>query len=33
MFDAPVKGENYFKAEIETGRVGENQSANRVEFE
>ena len=33
MFDAPVRGENYFKAEIEIGRVGENQSATRVEFE
>ncbi len=33
MFDAPVRGENYFKAEIETGRVGENQSATRTEFD
>ncbi len=33
MFDTPVRGENYFKAEIEIGRVGENQSANRVEFD
>jgi hypothetical protein len=33
MFDAPVKGENYFRAEIEVGRVGENQSANRTEFD
>ncbi len=33
IFDAPVKGENYFKAEIETGRVGVEQSANRVEFD
>lgn len=33
MFDAPVRGENYFKAEIEIGRVGEKQSANRVEFD
>ena len=33
MFDAPVRGENYFKAEIEIGRVGEDQSARRVEFE
>lgn len=33
MFDAPIKGENYFKAEIEIGRVGENQSANRIEFD
>ena len=33
MFDAPVRGENYFRAEIEIGRVGENQSANRIEFD
>lgn len=33
MFDAPVKGENYFRAEIEIGRVGSEQSANRVEFD
>lgn len=33
MFDAPVRGENYFKAEIEIGRVGEKQSANRTEFD
>ncbi len=33
MFEAPVRGENYFKAEIEIGRVGENQSANRTEFD
>lgn len=33
VFDAPVRGENYFKAEIEIGRVGENQSANRAEFD
>jgi len=33
IFDAPIKGENYYKAEIEIGRVGENQSANRVEFD
>ena len=30
---APVRGENYFKAEIVAGRVGPNQSARRVEFE
>ncbi|MGA9119956.1 MAG: hypothetical protein WB699_11385 [Bacteroidota bacterium] len=29
----PVKGENYFKAEIVTGRVGPEQSVKRVEFE
>ncbi len=33
MFDAPVKFENYFVAEIEIGRVGVNQSATRVEFD
>ncbi len=33
MFDAPVRGENYFRAEIEIGRVGRKQSANRVEFD
>ena len=29
----PVRGENYFKADIVTGRVGEEQSAQRVEFD
>ncbi|MGI8786261.1 MAG: hypothetical protein ACR2HG_00685 [Pyrinomonadaceae bacterium] len=33
IYNAPVRGENYFRAEIEKGRVGENQSANRVEFD
>src|SRR5215203_1613239 len=33
VFDAPVRGENYFRAEIEIGRVGAEQSANRVEFD
>ncbi len=33
MFDTPVRGENYFRAEIEIGRVGQKQSANRVEFD
>ncbi len=33
MFDAPVRGENYFRAEIEVGRVGADQSANRMEFD
>ena len=33
MFDAPVKGESYYRAEIQIGRVGENQSANRLEFD
>jgi hypothetical protein len=30
---APVKGENYFKAEIQAGRVGREQAAARVEFD
>lgn len=30
---SPVRGENYFKAEITTGRVGPEQSEKRVEFE
>ena len=30
---SPVKGENYFKAEIAAGRVGPGQSAPRREFE
>lgn len=30
---APVKGENYFKAEIVTGRTGANQSTPRREFD
>jgi hypothetical protein len=29
----PVKGENYFRAEIIAGRVGAEQSTNRVEFD
>ena len=29
----PIKGENYFKAEIVAGRVGANQSAPRREFD
>jgi hypothetical protein len=33
LFDAPVRGENYLKAEIEIGRVGEDQSRKRVEFD
>ncbi len=33
MFDAPVRGENYFKAEIEIGRVGDDQSSKRIEFD
>ena len=30
---SPVRGENYFKAEITTGRVGPEQSEKRVEFD
>jgi hypothetical protein len=30
---SPIKGENYFKAEIAAGRVGRDQSAPRREFE
>jgi hypothetical protein len=30
---APIKGENYFKAEIGAGRVGREQSSKRVEFD
>ncbi|MCA1624645.1 MAG: hypothetical protein LC768_03385 [Acidobacteria bacterium] len=33
IHNAPVRGENYFRAEIKTGRVGQEQSANRVEFD
>jgi hypothetical protein len=29
----PVRGENYFKASIETGRVGADQAPSRVEFD
>jgi hypothetical protein len=29
---APVKGENYYKAEIRAGRVGADQAPARVEF-
>ena len=29
----PVKGENYYRAEIESGRVGADQSSRRVEFD
>ncbi|HUO26377.1 MAG TPA: hypothetical protein VMU61_11980 [Candidatus Aquilonibacter sp.] len=32
MAGAPVKGENYFKAGIEVGRVGADQAAPRQEF-
>lgn len=30
---APVRGENYYKAEIVSGRVGPDQPGRRVEFE
>jgi hypothetical protein len=33
MADAPIRGENYFKAEISIGRVGSEQSAKRLEFD
>lgn len=29
----PIKGENYYKAEIESGRVGADQSSKRTEFD
>lgn len=29
----PIRGENYFRAEIEAGRVGSDQSAKRIEFD
>ena len=29
----PIKGENYFRAEIEAGRVGADQSSHRIEFD
>jgi hypothetical protein len=31
--EAPVHGENYFKAEIRAGRVGAQQSEKRVQFD
>ena len=33
MAGAPIRGENYFKAKIETGRVGSDQEPARVEFD
>lgn len=30
---APVRGENYFKADIQAGRVGREQAAARIEFD
>jgi hypothetical protein len=29
----PIRGENYYKAEIESGRVGPDQSSRRTEFD
>jgi hypothetical protein len=29
----PIKGENYYRAEIESGRVGADQSSKRTEFD
>ena len=29
----PIKGENYYRAEIKAGRVGADQSARRIEFD
>jgi hypothetical protein len=33
MYGDPVRGENYFRADIVTGRVGPDQAAPRREFE
>lgn len=33
VFGAPIRGENYFKAEIVAGRVGAEQAAARFEFD
>jgi hypothetical protein len=33
MAGAPVKGENYYVAEIAMGRVGAEQSSKRFEFD
>ena len=33
LASAPVRGENYFKADIAAGRVGEEQAAPRMEFD
>ena len=33
LADAPIKGENYYKADIAAGRVGPEQSPSRVEFD
>lgn len=33
MAGSPIRGENYFKAEIEKGRVGAEQTSPRMEFD
>jgi hypothetical protein len=33
MAGSPVRGESYFKAEIQVGRVGQEQSVKRAEFD
>jgi len=33
IHNAPIRGESYFRSEIEIGRVGPEQSANHVEFD
>ncbi|HRH43943.1 MAG TPA: hypothetical protein PKY82_20090 [Pyrinomonadaceae bacterium] len=33
LADAPIRGENYFKAEIKIGKVGSEQSLKRIEFD
>lgn len=33
LASTPIKGENYFKAEIISGRIGTEQSTTRVEFD
>ncbi len=33
LADSPIRGENYFKADIEAGRVGDEQSEPIYEFE
>jgi hypothetical protein len=33
MFGQPVRGENYFRADITTGRVDADQAAPRREFD
>ena len=33
MFASPIRGENYFKADIKSGQVGPDQPAPRKEFD